>query len=153
MEIYLSLGSNLGDRRANILAAATALENFFKVSGILSPIKEYPSWGFEAPDFLNAAMRFDIPEAGFSKELYARALLREIHRIEDSLGRERHEIYSFEGQRIYHDRTIDIDILYVGDLRLSSEDLTIPHPLIGERDFVKIPLSQVRNFSKDGANS
>ena len=144
MEIYLSLGSNLGDRRNNILAAISGLESFFSCPcAASSEIHEFPSWGFDAPDFLNCAVRFDIPDCGISPELYAHALLREIKHLEAGAGRISHPLYSSDGERVYHSRTIDIDILYIDNQIIKSQHLTIPHPLIGQRDFVLIPLRDV----------
>lgn len=144
MEIYLSLGSNLGDRRKNIIAAISGLESFFSSRpAAVSEILEFPSWGFDAPDFLNCVVRFDIPDCGVSAWLYAHALLHAAKRLEAAAGRQAHELYSPEGERIYHSRTIDIDILYVGNETIKSQELTIPHPLIGQRDFVLVPLRAV----------
>lgn len=144
MEIYLSLGSNLGDRRKNIFAAISGLEAFFSSRpAAVSEILEFPSWGFDAPDFLNCVVRFDIPDCGFSTWLYAHAVLHEAKRLEAAAGRLGHVLYSPEGQRIYHNRTIDIDILYIGNESINSQELTVPHPLIGQRDFVKVPLKSV----------
>lgn len=144
MEIYLSLGSNLGNRKANILSATEHLEDFFQMHcSAKSPIMEFPSWGFEAPDFLNGVVRFDLPDCGFSPDLYGHALLREIKKIETEAGRVEEVLFSADGKRIYHNRTIDIDILYMGKEVIESEDLTVPHPLISQRDFVKLPLASV----------
>lgn len=144
MEIYLSLGSNLGDRRKNILAAISGLETFFsRPPSASSEILEFPSWGFDAPDFLNCVVRFDVPDCGVSPYLYAHAMLREAKRLESQAGRPNLPLYSPEGERVYHNRTIDIDILFIGNESIKSQDLTIPHPFIGQRDFVKVPLREV----------
>ena len=63
--------------------------------------------------------------------------------IERQLGRTQKTTLGPDGRPVYHDRTIDIDILLYGDLHLVSPDLTIPHPLMHQRDFVMIPLRQV----------
>ena len=63
--------------------------------------------------------------------------------IERALGRNDAPEYGADGRRVYHNRTIDIDILFYGKERIDLKELTIPHPRIGERDFVKIPLAEI----------
>ena len=71
--------------------------------------------------------------------------------IERKLGRDDAPGYDADGKRIYHNRTIDIDILFYGSERVDCEDLKIPHPLIAERDFVKIPLAEIAKPSLKAA--
>ena len=138
-DIYLSLGSNLGDRQANLDQAVEMLSDALGVQPeAVSSVIETEPWGFSSENkFLNSCVLYsvvlpeDIPAA-----MAARGLLYEAKRIERWMGRES----SCEG---YEDRPIDIDILYFGDLVLNEDDLKIPHPLIGERDFVKIPLREI----------
>ena len=138
-DIYLSLGSNLGDRQANLDQAVEMLSDALGVQPeAVSSVIETEPWGFSSENkFLNSCVLYsvvlpeDIPAA-----MAARGLLYEAKRIERWMGRES----SGEG---YEDRPIDIDILYFGDLVLNEDDLKIPHPLIGERDFVKIPLLEI----------
>ena len=142
--LYLSIGSNRGDRRKNILEAVRMLDEGLRVRhAALSGLSEFPSWGFDGADFLNCAVRYDIPAAGQDMRLHARAVLGLAKEIESRLGRTREILFDEAGNRIYRDRPIDIDILFYGPLRMDEPSLTIPHKLIGERDFVKIPLREV----------
>jgi 2-amino-4-hydroxy-6-hydroxymethyldihydropteridine diphosphokinase len=71
-------------------------------------------------------------------------LLRQVKDIEKTLGRDLSEpLFDAEGKRIYRDRIIDIDILCFGANVIKNDVLTIPHPLISERDFAKIPLLEI----------
>ena len=142
--LYLSLGSNQGDRRHNILEAVRMLdERLGMPHSALSRLLEFPSWGFAGSDFLNCVVRYDIPAAGQDLRLHAQSVLALAKEIENSLGRRQDVVFDTEGRRIYRDRPIDIDILFYGPLRMDSAVLTIPHKLIRERDFVKIPLQEV----------
>ncbi len=89
-------------------------------------------WGFESKhSFLNAAVRVET-------ELTPFALLDATQQIERDMGR---TLKSVSGK--YHDRIIDIDILLYDDLRIKTQRLTIPHPVMYERDFVLIPLREI----------
>ena len=70
-------------------------------------------------------------------------ILRLCKDIERSLGRNDTPEYDAGGNRVYHNRAIDIDILFYGNEHIDIDGLTVPHPLIGERDFVKIPLAEI----------
>ena len=142
--LYLSLGSNQGDRRENILEAVQRLDEGLKVPhSAFSRLLAFPSWGFSGVDFLNAAVRYDIPAAGQDLRLHALAVLALAKEIENRMGRRQEVVFDGTGKRIYRDRPIDIDILFYGPLRREDSVLTVPHPLIGERDFVKVPLQEV----------
>lgn len=142
-ELYLSLGSNLGDREGFITKAIVALEEFLKMPAACSRILEYPSWGFCSNDFLNCVVRFDVPVCGVDTELFLTALLRQIKVVEKAFGRDCKVEFNADGTRIYHDRPIDIDILFYGNERVDSDILKVPHPLAGERNFVLEPLKDV----------
>ena len=145
IDVYLSLGSNLGDKEANLCAAISLLESKTGVGcAAVSDFIKTESWGFSSENiFLNAAARFTIPDAGQDADLYSLALLRICKEIEHSMGRTGKPEYASDGSRIYRDRVIDIDILFYGKHRMESEELTIPHKGIRDRDFVMIPLLQV----------
>lgn len=146
VQTYFSLGSNLGERRKNILSSVALMEEYFSLRATaLSSIIETQPWGFESEDaFLNCAVRFDFPLCGISPSLHAHAILRLCKEIEKSLGREVHEpIYDKEGRRIYSSRPIDIDILLYGEERVTSPVLIIPHPLMSQRAFVMEPLLEI----------
>ena len=143
MELYLSIGSNLGDRRSFISGATEALEAFLETPAACSRVLEYPSWGFAGHDFLNCVVRFDLPDAGAAPELFLTALLRQIKKIEKAAGRSGKVEFSADGERIYSDRPVDIDIIFHGALRVQTPLLTVPHPLAQERPFVMEPLKDV----------
>ncbi|MBQ9185393.1 MAG: 2-amino-4-hydroxy-6-hydroxymethyldihydropteridine diphosphokinase [Bacteroidales bacterium] len=142
-ELYLSLGANVGDRKDNILKATAAMEDFLKLPATCSRIMEFPSWGFCSSDFLNCVLRFDIPDSGADPELFLLALLRRIKEIERAFGRTAPAEFYADGSRKYHDRPIDIDILFYGKEIIDTEILKVPHPLAGVRNFVLEPLEDV----------
>ena len=132
MIAYLSLGTNLGDKRKNI---AEAIKNIGELVGDVvrqSALYETEPWGFRSDNrFVNAAVCVDT-------QLSPRRLLEVTQRIERKMGR---TLKSDGGE--YHDRIIDIDILLYGDLHIAEPDLKIPHPLMHERDFVMTPLNEI----------
>lgn len=126
--VYLALGTNLGDRVANLRAARDALPPAVVVEAC-SSIYETPPWGYtEQPAFLNQVLR------GRTRRL-PQSLLAYLKRTENQLGRQK----SF----LYGPRLIDIDILYYDQLVLQSESLTIPHPHMAQRAFVCVPLAEI----------
>ncbi len=131
-KLYLSLGSNEGDREMLLRAAIDAIDWLIgQVDGI-SPFIETEPWGFESKHpFLNAALSVET-------SLPAMDILDRTQEIERQLGRQRKSV---AGQ--YEDRPIDIDLLCYDDLVLSTERLTLPHPLIQERLFVLDPLAEI----------
>lgn len=149
-KVYLGLGSNLGDRHANIeRAIGLVSERVGKVIRCSSVIETDP-WGFDSENrFLNAVLLCETT-------LTPRQVLRKTQGIERDLGkRRRHatqrqssntkvQSSKFQVQSTeYHDRPIDIDILLYDDLTVDEADLQIPHPRMQERDFVMIPLQEV----------
>ena len=130
--LYLGLGSNLGNREANIRQAIDLIgERVGKVVRTSSFIETEP-WGFNSEHrFINAVCLVET-------ELQPLECQHETQRIERQLGRKRK---SRKG--IYHDRPIDIDLLLYDDVHLESRELTLPHPHIEERDFVRIPLEEI----------
>ena len=132
MIAYLSLGTNLGDKRKNIVEA---IKNIGELVGDVvrqSALYETEPWGFRSDNrFVNAAVCVDT-------QLSPRRLLEVTQRIEMEMGR---TLKSAGGE--YHDRIIDIDILLYGDLHIDEPDLKIPHPLMHERDFVMTPLNEI----------
>ena len=151
VSVYLGLGSNLGDRRKNIERALTLLdEGFGRHYTALSRMIETKAWGFKGDKFLNACVLYRIYRKG-SPEEQGHEILALCKEIERTLGRDGKPEYDAEGNRIYHNRTIDIDILFYGTEHIDTEDLTVPHPLIAERDFVKIPLAEIAKPSLKAA--
>lgn len=143
IDVYLGLGSNVGDRELALMRAMTALDLVFGTAPErISRIVETPAWGFEGPDFLNLCVLYRIPAEGTPQE-QASAILREVKAVEKRLGRKEELLFDSEGRRIYQDRPIDIDILLFGKESVHTEELTVPHPLIAQRDFVKKPLKEI----------
>jgi 2-amino-4-hydroxy-6-hydroxymethyldihydropteridine diphosphokinase len=130
--IYLSLGTNLGDKEQNLLSAIKEIERRIGPVRAQSAFLSTEPWGFKSENtFLNAAVRVET-------ELSPHALLRITQQIERDMGRTQKSV---DGQ--YHDRIIDIDILLYDDLHINTKKLTIPHPRMYERDFVLIPLREI----------
>ena len=128
-EAILLLGGNLGNRE---LALAQAMEKIEAHVGEItahSSIYESEPWGFEDKNqFLNQAIKVNT-------ELNPQQLLDKLLEIEQSLGRVRTGKLSA--------RTIDIDILFYGNQKITTETLTIPHPRISERLFTLLPLAEL----------
>jgi 2-amino-4-hydroxy-6-hydroxymethyldihydropteridine diphosphokinase len=126
---YLGLGSNLGSRSRNLSAARTRLRH--KGARILrqSRVIETEPWGVaDQPRFLNQVIEIDWPGT-------PRQLLKAAKEVELDGGR--------KPTRRWGPRVIDVDILLFGDLRLEQRGLVIPHPRIGERDFVRESLAEL----------
>ena len=136
--LYLSLGTNLGDKPANLRHAVALLEERLgSPAAAVSSFLETAPWGYEGPNsFLNACIRFDLDLPATRPE--ARRILALCKDIENEMGR----IQRAPGEG-YKDRTIDIDILLFGTLRMRTKTLTIPHPLMREREFVMVPLKEI----------
>lgn len=126
--VYLALGTNLGDRLANLRTAVDALPPGAAVLK-KSRVYETPPWGYEdQPAFLNMVLQGET-------QLAPEALLKHVKDLEAKLGREA----SFR----WGPRLIDIDILFYDDLVLDTPTLTIPHPRLQERAFVLVPLAEI----------
>ena len=135
--IYLALGSNLGDREWNLEQAKALLAEALRVDMLCSQTLETEALGFEGPAFLNQAVCFE-------SDITPEALLDLCQDIEVQLGRPRHEVeYDAQGRRIFHDRTIDIDILKFNDREIHTERLDIPHPQVWERPYVQELLNDI----------
>lgn len=126
--IYLALGSNLGDRRANLVDALSQLRQKVDIEELSSVYETSPAYVSDQPYFYNAALKG-------STQLPPHDLLRFLKSIERRMGR-------VKGIR-FGPRPIDLDILMYGDLVLDDPDLTIPHPRLTERPFVLIPLAEI----------
>ena len=149
--LYLSLGSNAGDREGNIRKAVALLEQRWNVPcKALSELTETEPWGRwkGTPNpFLNAAAAFELPICPSAEN--ALRLLADCKEVERKLGREEDVMeYDSDGERIYHPRTLDLDILLWGDWRMDTPQLQIPHPRMFEREFVIAPLAQIADIRK-----
>lgn len=129
-DAWLSLGSNLGDRAANLSAALTALRALPGLSvEAVSGLYETPPWGdTDQGPFLNAA-------AAIRTSLAPHALLDAAKATEKQLGRTE--------TRRWGPRVIDIDIVHMAGVALSDERLTLPHPHWHDRGFVLLPLAEI----------
>ncbi|MCF0243493.1 MAG: 2-amino-4-hydroxy-6-hydroxymethyldihydropteridine diphosphokinase [Bacteroidaceae bacterium] len=132
MKLFLSLGSNLGDREQNLRKAIELInEDVGTVVRQSSFIATAPVDFVSDNQFLNAAVLVETHLSPFE-------CLHATQKIERQLGRTRKSV---EGK--HFDRTIDIDLLLYDDLTINTPELTIPHPRMNEREFVKIPLEQI----------
>ena len=128
--VYLSTGSNLGDREAALSQALTALNNQAGKVIRCSSIYETEPWGFNAElNFLNQVL---ILRTSLTPDM----LNATIHDIEKEMGRSRNS-------PAYESRIIDIDILLYGRQIISREGLLIPHPRLHQRKFVLVPLAEI----------
>jgi dihydroneopterin aldolase/2-amino-4-hydroxy-6-hydroxymethyldihydropteridine diphosphokinase len=142
IEVYLSLGSNMGNRKTNLKKALKLLEKNPNIHiDIVSSLYETePMYIKDQKSFYNIVAKAGINNLGPFE------LLGIIKGIEYNLGRKKSEDR-------YGPRPIDIDILYFGDKKIESEILEIPHPKISERKFVLMPLSEVApSISINGIN-
>lgn len=131
--VYLGLGSNLGDRRANLEAGLARLAAVPGVSleRVAAFRETRPVGGPEGQgDFLNTACVVET-------EMAPEELLKAIHEIERDAGRRRAE------ETRWGPRTLDIDILLWDDLVMATPELAIPHPRLAEREFVLEPLAEL----------
>ena len=130
--VYLGLGTNLGNKEANLRTAIYKLQERIGKQVSLSSFYETAPWGFKSDhSFLNAAI-------GLETKLPPIEVLHITQEIERELGRTRKSV---DGN--YSDRLIDIDILLYDGLVLHTPELTIPHPLMTKRDFVMKPLIEI----------
>lgn len=130
--VYLSLGSNLGNRQSNLESAMELIGRMVGKVVKASDIIETEPWGFDSgKTFLNMAAKVET-------ELPPLDVLHTTQNIEKLLGRKEKTT-----DRQYHDRIIDIDILMYDSLVIDTPELTIPHPLMRQRPFVMEPLKQI----------
>lgn len=130
-QVFIALGSNRGDRELNLLrgvaelgkipgARVVALSGFYETEAVGGP---------DQPDFVNAVVQLET-------SLDPRQLLAELQRIEN-------EVFRRVRTLRWGPRTMDLDILFFGDLVMAGDDLTIPHPRLHERRFVLEPLAEI----------
>lgn len=128
-QVYLGLGTNLGDRLKNLETAIASIVEKVGEINAYSSIYQTAAWGnTNQPDFLNMVI-------GVKTNLNPETLLENTQHIELKMGRERKEHW---GERI-----IDIDILFYEEIVLLSSNLSIPHPYIADRKFVLAPLVEL----------
>ena len=146
--LYLGLGSNQGDRALNIEHAVSMLNVELKTPyKAISSLLETEPWGFDSQEkFMNAVVLYELelPE-GYNPEAEGLMILEICKDIERRMGRTGEPQYDENGNRLYTDRPIDIDILLFGDNIIDCPELTVPHKLMYERDFVMIPLKEIND--------
>lgn len=139
MSLVIALGSNLGDKKENLIKAINLLSEIFDPPIAISSIySSAPVGGISQPDFLNMAVEFNIPELS-PLETLSKCLA-----IEEQMGRKRIQKWG--------PRNIDIDILYFSNTKVDLPDLTIPHPFISERSFVVRPLMELPYYTQQKAS-
>lgn len=128
VEVFVALGSNLGDRVDNLSRAMKALDGIIALSAWSPVYDTAPEYVTDQPRFLNMVVRGETDLSGPD-------LLARLKAIEAELGR-------VPGQR-FGPRPIDLDILFYGDAVIDLPDLTVPHPRLAERVFVLRPLADI----------
>ena len=128
-QLFILLGTNLGDRIQNLEIARNEIEIHIGKITKFSGIYETAAWGItEQPNFLNQVLQI-------STDLKPNKILQIILKMEQKMGRIREQKWGA--------RLIDIDILYFGNLKLNSKKLVIPHPFLNERRFTMAPLTEI----------
>ena len=129
--VFLSLGSNLGDRESNLAQATIALSINYQISDIISSsyYESDPLYNEDQPLFLNSILKFSTTLKPFD-------ILDITQKVEKMLGRS-------QKKEKNQPRIIDIDILFHGDANLETDELIIPHPMISLRKFVLIPFAEI----------
>lgn len=134
--VYLGLGSNLGKKEENLKLAVEFMSTLGSVKKLSSYFYSKAQGFVSLNDFVNQVILIE-------SSLSPRELLIKTQLIEKRMGRLTKTAHE------YSDRVIDIDILMYDSLQMNEPDLIIPHPRIGERDFVKLPLSEIYEASAE----
>lgn len=131
-EVYVSLGTNLGDKDNNLRTAVRLMQERIGKVISLSSFYETAPWGFQSEhSFLNAAACIETRLSPEQLLLVTQQIERELGRTQKSSG------------NVYKDRLIDIDLLMYDNLQIHSDQLVLPHPLMTERGFVLEPLAEI----------
>lgn len=128
--IYIALGSNMGDRLANLQQAVNRIDNEIGQVSRCSSVYEVPAVGFSGPIFLNACLVAESDKT-------PRSILKALQTIENKMGRKQVD------DGLYHNRPIDLDLIMVDDELVYSDELTVPHPRLQDRLFVLQPLCEI----------
>ena len=133
--LFLSLGGNLGNTREIFEGTYPHIEKKIGKIAVYSSIYQTEAWGpIPQADFLNQVVLV-------TTTLKPEACLTELLEIERQFGRERKERWG--------PRTLDLDILFYGDVIIAAPDLSIPHPRIAERKFILTPLAEIAPLFED----
>jgi GTP cyclohydrolase IV len=128
LEVFIGIGSNIGDRQANIISAVKTLSQHSKIKQMSALFETAPEGFIEQPDFLNCIVSIET-------DVKPMPLLKLLRKTEKELGRQE----SFRNAP----RPIDLDILFYGDQLIKQTGLEIPHPRLHERAFVLVPMVQI----------
>jgi len=128
-EVYILLGGNLGDKSKIFQATQKLIEERIGRITKRSSVYATEPWGFESELFWNLAIIVET-------RLTPVEILKQTQAIEISMGRLKHT-------EQYEARAMDIDLLFYDDLQLNTSDLTLPHPKMGVRKFVLVPLNEI----------
>lgn len=133
MNYYLNIGTNIGDRHANIArAVAEIAERLGAQPAVSAPIESEP-WGFVSPHrFVNVGLRIE-------SDAKPDEVLRELRAIEAAMGSTSHR--NADGS--YADRVVDIDIIAIDEMVIDTPELTVPHPRMEQREFVLAPMAEI----------
>ncbi len=137
--VYLGVGTNLGDRKSNILSAYEQIEKRIGFIKKKSSLYITPPWGYVSDkEFFNSVILIET-------DLYPKELLISLKNIENELGRinSTSKKNSSTNKNRYIDRIIDVDILDIEGIQLTSEQLIIPHEKLIDRKFVLFPLKEI----------
>ena len=153
MLYYLSLGANLGERERTIRQAIKAIEQ--QIGHVLCCSSFYYSepWGFQSEHpFCNLCCAVETDRTPFEVLALTQGIERQLGREKKSVVRIQDSGFRIQDSAVYSDRNIDIDIIraFDGDheIAVDTPELTIPHKLWSQRDFVKIPLSEICKIQK-----
>lgn len=131
IKIFLSLGTNIGNKLANLSTAIAEIEKNIGHINQQSAIFETEAWGFESDsNFFNQVIILE-------SNLEPTQLIDSCLKIEKKMGRERNRTGNYES------RIIDVDILFYGDSIVNEDNLSIPHPLLQKRRFILEPLNEI----------
>lgn len=129
---YLSLGTNLGDRKSHLVQAVALLAERAGTIGALSSLYETEPWGFQSDNrFLNIALQLETSRPPLELLAVTRLIEIEMGRVAKSQG------------GVYEDRVIDIDLLLYEGVIMQTDVLTLPHPHMHERRFVLEPMAEI----------
>jgi len=129
--VFIALGSNLGDRELNLLRAVAEIGKLAqtRITALSGFYDTEPVGPADQPTFLNGVLRLET-------SLSPRQLLTELQRIETGVFKRKRDV-------LWGPRPMDLDLLLYGDLTLEEEGLVIPHPRLHERRFVLVPLAEI----------
>ena len=137
VNIFLGIGSNLGDKKKNLNNAIDSIVKLPDIKAIKkSSFYKTKPWGeLNQPFFLNCVVQLT-----FNKQIDLNILLKLLQKIEITMGRKRNIVWG--------SRLIDIDILSAGDQIINSKELTVPHPHLQKRKFVLVPFCEIAPFEE-----